>query len=93
MATVANCASQIGSGALPVETVPSAGLRIQSAKPRGGGRELNSLSMAFRRLPIPVVGRIEDQALVFDLRCLSDETVFVANLARLDVSEERDALA
>ena len=52
-----------------------------------------TLSMAFRRLPIPVVGRIEDQALVFDLRCLSDETVFVANLARLDVSEERDALA
>jgi L-seryl-tRNA(Ser) seleniumtransferase len=91
-ATVTGCASQIGSGALPVETVPSAGLKIQAVKARGG-RELNALSMAFRRLPIPVVGRIEDQALVFDLRCLGDEAGFIANLAQLDVSEERDALA
>ena len=90
--TVADCASQIGSGALPVETVPSSGLKIQAAKARGG-RELNALSMAFRRLPIPVVGRIEDQALVFDLRCLTDETVFNANLQKLDLTEQGDALA
>jgi L-seryl-tRNA(Ser) seleniumtransferase len=91
-AAVADCASQIGSGALPVETVRSAGLRIQAVKARGG-RELNVLSTAFRRLPIPVVGRIEDQALVFDLRCLGDELGFIANLAKLDLSGERDALA
>jgi L-seryl-tRNA(Ser) seleniumtransferase len=91
-ASVADCASQIGSGALPVETIASACIRIQSAKLRNG-RALTSLSIAFRRLPIPVVGRIEDQALIFDLRCLSDETVFVANLQKLDLSEQGDALA
>ncbi len=91
-ATVADCASQIGSGALPVETIASACIRIQTAKSRNG-RALNALSVAFRKLPIPVVGRIEDQALVFDLRCLSDEAGFVANLQALDLSEPGDALA
>ena len=83
--SVADCASQIGSGALPVETVPSVGIKIQWANTRGGGRELTLLSTAFRRLPVPVVGRIEDQALVFDLRCLTDEEGFAANLAALDL--------
>jgi L-seryl-tRNA(Ser) seleniumtransferase len=85
---ISDCASQIGSGALPVETVPSAGIKIQAAKPKGGGRALTALSMAFRRLAIPVVGRIEDQALIFDLRCLADEAGFVANLAALDMKGE-----
>jgi L-seryl-tRNA(Ser) seleniumtransferase len=37
-----------------------------------------------RKLPIPVIGRIEDNALIFDLRCLEDGDKFVANLAKLD---------
>jgi len=90
---VGDCASQIGSGALPVETVPSAGIEIRSTKPRGGGRDVIALSAAFRRLPIPVVGRIEAQALILDLRCLTDETAFVANLTRLDLSGSDDAPA
>ena len=92
-AGVADCASQIGSGALPIETVASAGIKIRSVKPRGSGRNLTALSIAFRRLPLPVVGRIEDQALIFDLRCLDDEAAFAANLSTLDVSETADALA
>jgi L-seryl-tRNA(Ser) seleniumtransferase len=91
-ATVADCGSQIGSGALPVETVPSAGLRIQATKARGG-RALVLLNLAFRRLPIPVVGRIEDQALIFDVRYLTDEAGFVMNLETLDCSEKGDELA
>jgi L-seryl-tRNA(Ser) seleniumtransferase len=90
---VAACASQVGSGALPLETVPSAGIRIYPSDQKAGGRAVMSLSMAFRRLPVPVVGRIEDRALIFDLRCLEDEKGFVANLASLDLLEKRDALA
>jgi L-seryl-tRNA(Ser) seleniumtransferase len=90
---VAACASQIGSGALPMETVPSAGLAIKPRAGKGGGRQLAALSMSLRRLPVPVVGRIEDQALVLDLRCLEDESAFIANLAALDVMENSGALA
>jgi L-seryl-tRNA(Ser) seleniumtransferase len=79
-----DCASQIGSGALPTETVPSAGLAIRPKVARGGGTALAALSAALRKLPIPVIGRIEDNALIFDLRCLEDGDKFVANLAKLD---------
>jgi L-seryl-tRNA(Ser) seleniumtransferase len=77
----ADCASQIGSGALPTATVPSAGLAIRPAGAGGGG--IVALAAAFRALPVPVVGRIADGALVLDLRCLEDEAGFRANLAGL----------
>ena len=77
------CLSQIGSGALPLVTLPSAGLAIRPQTARGGGRLLERLAAALRRLKIPVVGRIEDQALVLDLRCLDDERAFTSNIASL----------
>ncbi len=80
------CASQVGSGALPLETVPSAGLAIRPTAKRMAGRALSGLTEDLCRLPIPVIGRIEDQALILDLRCLEDEAGFIANLAALDVT-------
>ena len=82
-ASVADCMSQIGSGALPLETLPSAGIAIKPAGGKSAGTRLERLASAFRRLPIPVIGHIKDGALVFDLRCLDDEAEFVAQLARL----------
>jgi L-seryl-tRNA(Ser) seleniumtransferase len=79
------CESEIGSGALPRQTVPSAGLAIRPTARRGGGRELAGLTASLRRLPMPVIGRIEDNGLILDLRCLDDEAGFVANLATLRV--------
>jgi L-seryl-tRNA(Ser) seleniumtransferase len=79
---VVQCRSQIGSGALPLATLPSAGLALS---PRSGsGKALEALAAALRALPVPVIGRIANQALVLDLRCLEDEAGFTANLARLD---------
>jgi L-seryl-tRNA(Ser) seleniumtransferase len=49
--------------------------------------------MALRQLPVPVVGRIENGALILDLRCLDNDDAFAANLATLDVAEGIDALA
>jgi L-seryl-tRNA(Ser) seleniumtransferase len=91
--TVAACMSQIGSGALPMEKLPSAGLAIRLRGAKRGGRALTALSNALRALPVPVVGHMDDHALVLDLRCLEDEKGFIANLAALDLSEKPDALA
>jgi L-seryl-tRNA(Ser) seleniumtransferase len=83
------CASQIGSGALPTETIPSAGLAVRATAARGTGRALAALAAAFRDLDRPVIGRIEDDAFVLDLRCLEDEAAFVRNLASLPRGEGR----
>jgi L-seryl-tRNA(Ser) seleniumtransferase len=77
------CASQIGSGALPLETLPSAGLAIRTTAKRAAGQALTSLAASLRALPIPVIGRIENQALILDLRCLEDEALFINNLSAL----------
>jgi L-seryl-tRNA(Ser) seleniumtransferase len=82
---VVPCASQIGSGALPLESIPSAGLAIRPRAPRGGGRTLERLAAAFRCLPVPVIGRIESGAQILDLRCLEDEAAFATNFAALDL--------
>ena len=87
------CNSQIGSGALPLETVPSAGLAITPSAARGQGRALAAVATALRSLPIPVIGHVADGSLVLDLRCLEDEARFIANLASLDLAEGPDASA
>ncbi|QGZ64241.1 L-seryl-tRNA(Sec) selenium transferase [Paraburkholderia acidisoli] len=81
--------SQIGSGALPVDVLPSSGLVVRyagkGAGKGGSGRALLALERALRRLPRPVIGRIADDALRLDLRCLeaADEAVFLAQLVEL----------
>jgi L-seryl-tRNA(Ser) seleniumtransferase len=76
-------ASQIGSGALPVEQLPSHGLVVRAAK--GGHVSLVRLEATLRALPRPVLGRLKDKALWLDLRCLdsTDEVAFVAQLEAL----------
>jgi len=87
------CTSQVGSGALPVETLASLGIAITPVRSRAGGRLLNAAAAALRSLPVPVVGRIESGALVLDLRCLVDIDGFIANLATLTPPEIPDGLA
>ncbi len=88
---VADCASQIGSGALPLASLPSVGLAIRPRQKRGAGRALSALSERLRELPVPVIGRIENDALILDLRCLEDIELFRRNLARLDTAGGGDA--
>ena len=80
---VESCCSQIGSGSLPVDRLPSACLVIYPSAKRSG-RALSRLAEAFRVLPTPVIGRICDGALRFDLRCLEDEAAFLAQLSQLE---------
>ena len=74
------CASQIGSGALPLETLPSLSVALRPAAKSGEGRRLEGLASALRRLPIPVIARLEKGALLMDLRCLDDEPAFFGQL-------------
>ncbi|MEZ5850265.1 MAG: L-seryl-tRNA(Sec) selenium transferase [Hyphomicrobiaceae bacterium] len=77
---VRDCTSQIGSGALPTETIPSLGIAITPVERRGAGSQADQLARSLRGLPIPVIGRIDKGALLLDLRCLDDEAAFVAQL-------------
>ena len=88
-----SCESQIGSGALPLETVPSFSLNVAPRAAKRSGRMLTALSDALRALPVPVIGRIGNKALLLDLRCLDDEAAFIANLASLKIGDNADALA
>lgn len=78
-AAPAPCKSQVGSGALPVDTIPSAGLRLTG----DGGDAPDRLSALLRALPMPVIGHIRDGALVLDLRCLERDETLLSALAGL----------
>ncbi|MGE8702014.1 MAG: L-seryl-tRNA(Sec) selenium transferase [Achromobacter sp.] len=75
--------SQIGSGALPIDQLPSYGLAVRHVGTGRPGRHLDRLETLLRKLPVPVIGRIADDALWLDLRCLEarDEAAFAAQLA------------
>ena len=79
------CQSQIGSGALPTEKIPSVALKISLKMKRGSGKSLNGLSKIFRELPKPVIGRIQDNAFWMDLRCLekNHEDTFLKQLNKM----------
>jgi L-seryl-tRNA(Ser) seleniumtransferase len=84
---ICECQSQIGSGALPLETIASAGLAITSKRK---GPELERLSAMLRELPGPVIGRIEQERLVLDLRCVGEEEAFLYNLSHFrDIAKNR----
>ncbi|MEN0615427.1 L-seryl-tRNA(Sec) selenium transferase [Klebsiella indica] len=74
------CLSQIGSGSLPVDRLPSAALTFTPCN--GRGSQLEALTVRWRRLPVPVIGRVYDGRLWLDLRCLEDETRFMEMLAK-----------
>jgi L-seryl-tRNA(Ser) seleniumtransferase len=77
---------QIGSGSLPVERLPSAGLAIAPREKKGAGRALDQLASALRGLPLPVIGRIAEDRLVLDLRCLEDPSALREQLPALQLA-------
>jgi len=89
-AEVVDCTSQIGSGALPVDVLPSAGVRVSSTlNRRDRDAHVLRLKRALRELPVPVIGRIEDHALLLDCRCLEREVDAAALCSGLSGRLER----
>lgn len=78
------CRSQIGSGSLPVERLPSACIALGAPTgARRPGRLPERLAEALRALPIPVIGRIEDGQVRLDVRCLDGDAAEAALVAQL----------
>lgn len=69
--SITPCQSQIGSGSLPVDRLPSIAITLMPHSGKGG--ELEALSQQCRALSRPVIGRISEGKLWLDLRCLEDE--------------------
>ena len=69
IATVTDSLSTVGGGSLPGETIHSKSLRINCESINGGA---NLLSQNLRNAPTPVIGKIENEHILFDPR-----TVFV----------------
>ena len=73
------CASQIGSGAMPIESLPSFGIKITA----DSDELLRRLAEVMRSLRCPVIGRIKDGKFQLDLRCLDRESLFLEQLSEL----------
>ena len=86
--TVAGAAAggQIGSGALPVESLDSFALTLTPTVKRGRGNALKKLAAGLRALPVPVIGRVHEDAMWLDLRCLDDEAEFVNQISVLELT-------
>ncbi|MGL5951700.1 L-seryl-tRNA(Sec) selenium transferase [Providencia rustigianii] len=65
------CLSQIGSGSLPIDRLPSYAITFAPLDGKGSG--LERLAARWRQLPQPVIGRLKEGKLWLDLRCLDDE--------------------
>jgi L-seryl-tRNA(Ser) seleniumtransferase len=77
--SVESCDSQVGSGALPISTLPSFAISTHSKD----DAEITRLQAEARQLPKPLVGRLHDKCFSIDLRCLDDETQFINQLDTL----------
>ncbi|HEX2830921.1 MAG TPA: L-seryl-tRNA(Sec) selenium transferase [Burkholderiales bacterium] len=85
-ARIVECSSQIGSGSLPVDSLPSAGIAVEGlAKNKSSAAQ--RIAAAFRALPVPVIGRVNEGAFLIDLRCLDDEAEFTAQLGKLELAK------
>jgi L-seryl-tRNA(Ser) seleniumtransferase len=82
---VADMESQIGSGSAPLQRLASAGLRIvpDGVRRKAIGSALSELAAMLRALPRPVIGRISEDALHLDFRCLEDPDELLGQLPAL----------
>lgn len=65
--------SQIGSGAMPIDLLPSFGLVISAPSDSSSGSAIMRIENWLRAHSKPIIGRIHKDELYLDLRCLSEK--------------------
>ena len=81
---IINCNSQVGSGTLPNETIPSAGISIENISKQKNRLFPIKLAKILRELPTPIICRIKAGAVILDLRCLEQEDLFIKQFNSLN---------
>jgi len=78
--------SQVGSGALPLEAIPSYGISLTPSR-SAEMRQITAEAIAakLRTLPLPVIGRIERGAVILDVRCLAVPEALLQSLRSFTV--------
>lgn len=77
--------SRVGGGALPEQGLPSCAVAIKPL-----GRSVNALEESLRTAPLPVIGRIEEERYVLDMRTVADDEVLPLADCLLAAFEVRD---
>ncbi len=78
--TIIDALSQIGSGSLPLDLLASKAIRIVPLQTEHADKALQEIALRFRQLPVPIVGRLHQGALLFDLRTLDSVTPLLEQL-------------
>lgn len=65
--------SQIGSGAMPIDSLPSYGLIVHYLGSAKASRAIMELEQWLRTQATPIIGRLHKNALYLDCRCLTSE--------------------
>jgi L-seryl-tRNA(Ser) seleniumtransferase len=82
--TVEDGESQVGSGAVPVETIPTKVLAVASPS-----LPPDDLALKLRRLDPPVFARISREAVVFDFRTIQPDEDAIVERVLLTIFKER----
>ena len=81
---VCACQSQVGGGSMPMQTLESAGVAINPQL-----ISVQEFERRLRGLPVPVVARISEGAVVFDVRTMQNmQSIVTSQIKELGVLEE-----
>ena len=79
-AALVNAKSQIGSGALPIDLLPSWAIAISARGTPHPNEAIMSLATRLRQIDTPILGRITGSRLLLDLRTLYQPELLLAGL-------------
>jgi len=67
------CESAVGGGAMPDAEMPSWGLSLRAREPDRPGCSATAIERKLRAAPIPIVGRIVEDAVILDVRTVAED--------------------